>query len=38
MRWDEMMVEVMQASKQTGGGMIIIAILYMIVGFGISVP
>ena len=36
MRWDEMMVEVMQALKaKTGGGMIIIAILYMIVGFGI---
>jgi ABC-type lipoprotein release transport system permease subunit len=36
MRWDEMMIEVMQALKaKTGGGMIIIAILYMIVGFGI---
>jgi ABC-type lipoprotein release transport system permease subunit len=36
MRWDEMMVEVMQALKaKTGGGMIIITILYMIVGFGI---
>jgi len=36
MRWDEMMVEVMQALKaKTGGGAIIIAILYMIVGFGI---
>ncbi|MCK9422369.1 MAG: ABC transporter permease [Bacteroidales bacterium] len=36
MRWDEMMEEVMQALKaKTGGGMIIIAILYMIVGFGI---
>ncbi len=36
MRWDEMMVEVMQALKaKTEGGMLIIAILYMIVGFGI---
>jgi ABC-type lipoprotein release transport system permease subunit len=36
MRWDEMMIEVMQALKaKTGGGAIIIAILYMIVGFGI---
>jgi len=36
MRWDEMMVEVMQALKaKTAGGMLIIAILYMIVGFGI---
>ena len=36
MRWDEMMVEVMQQLKlKTAGGMIIIAILYMIVGFGI---
>ncbi len=36
MRWDEMMVEIMQQLKvKTAGGMIIIAILYMIVGFGI---
>lgn len=36
MRWDEMMVEVMQTLKaKTGSGMIIISILYMIVGFGI---
>ncbi|MCX6252082.1 MAG: ABC transporter permease [Bacteroidetes bacterium] len=36
MRWDEMMGEVMQALKaKIGGGKIIIAILYMIVGFGI---
>jgi putative ABC transport system permease protein len=36
MRWDEMMVEVMQQLKvKTAGGMIIISILYMIVGFGI---
>ena len=36
MRWDEMMVEVMQALKaKTGGGMVIVSILYMIVGFGI---
>ena len=36
MRWDEMMVEVMQQLKvKTAGGMIIITILYMIVGFGI---
>jgi len=36
MRWDEMMIEVMQQLKvKTAAGMIIIAILYMIVGFGI---
>jgi ABC-type lipoprotein release transport system permease subunit len=36
MRWDEMMVEIMQQLKvKTAGGMIIISILYMIVGFGI---
>ncbi len=36
MRWDEMMVEIMQQLKvKTAGGMIIVAILYMIVGFGI---
>jgi ABC-type lipoprotein release transport system permease subunit len=36
MRWDEMMVEIMQTLKvKTAGGMIIIGILYMIVGFGI---
>ncbi len=36
MRWDEMMVEIMQQLKvKTAGGNIIIAILYMIVGFGI---
>jgi putative ABC transport system permease protein len=36
MRWDEMLVEVMQQLKaKTAGGNIIIAILYMIVGFGI---
>ena len=36
MRWDEMMVEIMQQLKvKTAGGMIIITILYMIVGFGI---
>ena len=36
MRWDEMMAELMQQLKiKTAGGMIIIAILYMIVGFGI---
>ncbi len=36
MRWDEMMVEVMQQLKvKTAGGKIIIAILYMIVGFGV---
>ena len=36
MRWDEMMVEIMQQLKvKTAGGKIIIAILYMIVGFGI---
>ena len=36
MRWDEMMVEIMQQLKvKTAGGMIIIAILYMIVSFGI---
>lgn len=36
MRWDEMLVEVMQQLKaKTTGGNIIIAILYMIVGFGI---
>ena len=36
MRWDEMMVEITQQLKvKTAGGMIIIAILYMIVGFGI---
>jgi len=36
LRWDEMMVEIMQQLKmKTAGGMIIIAILYMIVGFGI---
>jgi len=36
MRWDEMMVEVMQQLKvKTGSGKIITAILYMIVGFGV---
>ena len=36
MRWDEMMVEVMQQLKvKTAGGKIIISILYMIVGFGV---
>jgi ABC-type lipoprotein release transport system permease subunit len=36
MRWDEMMVEIMQQLKvKTAGGKIIIAILYMIVGFGV---
>jgi putative ABC transport system permease protein len=36
MRWDEMLVEVMQQLRaKTAGGNIIIAILYMIVGFGI---
>jgi ABC-type lipoprotein release transport system permease subunit len=36
MRWDEMMIELMQQLKvKTAGGMIIISILYMIVGFGI---
>jgi len=36
MRWDEMLVEVMQQLKaKTAGGNIIIGILYMIVGFGI---
>jgi putative ABC transport system permease protein len=36
MRWDEIMLEIMQQLKlKTAGGMIIIAILYMIVGFGI---
>ena len=36
MRWDEIMVEVMQQLKaKTTSGMLIIGILYMIVGFGI---
>ncbi len=36
MRWDEMMTELMQTLKvKTAGGMIILSILYMIVGFGI---
>lgn len=36
MRWDEMMIEIMQQLKvKTAGGTIIISILYMIVGFGI---
>jgi len=36
MRWDEMMVEIVQQLKiKTAGGKIIIAILYMIVGFGV---
>ncbi len=36
MRWDEMMVEITQQLKvKTAGGKIIIAILYMIVGFGV---
>ncbi|MEI7980011.1 MAG: FtsX-like permease family protein [Bacteroidota bacterium] len=36
MRWDEMMVEIMQQLKvKTAGGKIIIAILYLIVGFGV---
>lgn len=36
MRWDEMMAELMQTlNVKTAGGMIIVAILYMIVGFGI---
>ncbi len=36
MRWDDMMVEIIQQLKvKTAVGMIIIAILYMIVGFGI---
>ena len=36
MRWDEMMIELMQQLKvKTAGGMIIISILYMIVGFWI---
>jgi len=36
MRWDEMMAELMQQLKiKTAGGLIIISILYMIVGFGI---
>ena len=36
MRWDEMMVEIMQQLKvKTAGGKIITAILYMIVGFGV---
>ena len=36
MRWDEMMVEIMQQlTVKTAGGKIITAILYMIVGFGI---
>jgi len=36
MRWDEMMVEIMQQLKvKTAGGKIICAILYMIVGFGV---
>jgi ABC-type lipoprotein release transport system permease subunit len=36
MRWDEMMVEVMQQLQvKTAGGKIIIAILYLIVGFGV---
>ena len=36
MRWDEMMVEIVQQLKiKTAGGKIIIAILYMIFGFGV---
>ncbi len=36
MSWDEMMVEITQQLKvKTAGGKIIIAILYMIVGFGV---
>ena len=35
MRWDEMMVEVMQLKIKTAGGKIIVGILYMIVGFGV---
>jgi putative ABC transport system permease protein len=36
MKWDEMMVELMQQLKiKTAGGKIIASILYMIVGFGI---
>ena len=36
MRWDEMLVEIMQQLRvKTAGGMVIISILYMIVGFGI---
>ncbi|MGA3015247.1 MAG: FtsX-like permease family protein [Bacteroidales bacterium] len=36
MKWDEIMLEVMQQLKlKTAGGTIIITILYMIVGFGI---
>jgi ABC-type lipoprotein release transport system permease subunit len=36
MRWDEMLVEIMQQLKvKTAGGSFIIGILYMIVGFGI---